>query len=294
MFWNTWKAALVALLLAGCASTSAAKSTAAADAQPPNPQAHYCKQVDAYRIQSCAKAILPTTPVGQQLQWVLAQLAGEAAALTEAEVRAHFSAEFFTVWGQQRPPAAIIEEFRENLAERGTFSFVGFAYPPRTHEALALIQNTTGVRGAVAIGVTTSHPALIEFLGLEAAQPTVVPKGRFSGWFDIGGRRLFLRCTGHGNPTVVFEGGVTHHWFQLQNQVARFTRVCSWDHPNGPPSRSDPAPTPRTPATTSLTCTPCSRRPGFLAPMCWPAPPTAGSTACCLPAPTRARWPDWC
>ncbi len=73
-----------------------------------------------------------------------------------------------------------------------------------------------------------------------------MPKGRFSGWFEVGGRRLFLRCVGHGSPTVVFEGGVTHHWFQLQNQVARFTRVCTWDHPNGPISRSDPAPTPRT------------------------------------------------
>jgi pimeloyl-ACP methyl ester carboxylesterase len=73
-----------------------------------------------------------------------------------------------------------------------------------------------------------------------------VPTGRFSGWFDIGGRRLFLRCTGHRSPTVVFEGGLTTDWFALQNQVAPFTRVCSWDHPNGPWSRSDPAPTPRT------------------------------------------------
>jgi pimeloyl-ACP methyl ester carboxylesterase len=246
MLWKTWKVALVTLLLAGCASAGAAKSTAAADAQPPNPQAHYCKQVDAYRIQSCAKAIVPATPVGQQLQWVLAQLAGQAATLTEAEVRAHFSAEFFTVWGQQRPPAAIIEEFRQNLAERGTFSFVGFAYPPRTHEALALIENRTGVRGAVPIGVTKGRPTLIEFFFLQEAPPVVVPKGRFSGSFEVGGRRLFLRCAGHGSPTVVFEQGVASDWYQLQNELAPFTRVCSWDHPNGPLSRSDPAPTPRT------------------------------------------------
>jgi pimeloyl-ACP methyl ester carboxylesterase len=72
-----------------------------------------------------------------------------------------------------------------------------------------------------------------------------VPKGRFSGWFEVGGRRLFLRCVGHGSPTVVFESHVSHDWFALQNQVARFTRVCSWDHPSGPWSRSDPAPGPR-------------------------------------------------
>jgi pimeloyl-ACP methyl ester carboxylesterase len=73
-----------------------------------------------------------------------------------------------------------------------------------------------------------------------------VPTGRFSGWFDVGGRRLFLRCVGQGSPTVVFEGGLTTDWYKLQNQVASFTRVCSYDHPNGPWSRSDPAPTPRT------------------------------------------------
>jgi pimeloyl-ACP methyl ester carboxylesterase len=243
MSWTRWKAAVAALLLAGCASTSAAKTTAAASSQAPDPQAHYCKNVDAYRIQSCAKAILPATPVGQQLQWVLDQLAGEAVTLTEAEVRDHFSAEFLTV---AMPPPAVIGALQATIAEQGRQRFVGFAYPPRTHEALAIVQNAAGQRGAVAIGVTASQPALIEALELGEAPPTIVPKSRFSGWFDIGGRRLFLRCTGHRSPTVVFEGGVTHDWYQLQNQVAPFTRVCSYDRPGGPRSRSDPAPGPRT------------------------------------------------
>jgi pimeloyl-ACP methyl ester carboxylesterase len=108
------------------------------------------------------------------------------------------------------------------------------------------VANAAGSRGAIPIGVTAGQPALIEALGGQNAPPTIVPKGRLSGWFDVGGRRLFLRCAGHGSPTVVFEQGVTHDWFHLQNQVARFTRTCSWDHPNGPLSRSDPAPTPRT------------------------------------------------
>jgi pimeloyl-ACP methyl ester carboxylesterase len=181
--------------------------------------------------------------VGRQLEWVLAQLAGEAATLTEAEVRAHVSAEFLTI---VMPAAVVVQTFRQTIAERGTFTFVGFAYPPRARQALALIQSTTGERGAVALGVTNRRPALIEFLGVEGAPPMIVPKGRYSGWFDIGGRRLFLRCTGHRSPTVVFEGGLTTDWYQLQNRLTPFTRVCSWDHPNGPRSRSDPAPTPRT------------------------------------------------
>ena len=174
---------------------------------------------------------------------MLTQLAGEAASLTEAEVRAHVSAEFLTI---VMPAPEVVQALRQTIAERGTFSFVGFAYPPRARQALALIQSTTGERGAVPIGVTSGRPALIEFLAADEPPPTIVPTGRFSGWFDIGGRRLFLRCVGHRSPTVVFEGGLTVDWYDLQNQVAPFTRVCSWDHPNGPWSRSDPAPTPRT------------------------------------------------
>jgi pimeloyl-ACP methyl ester carboxylesterase len=236
---------LLAPLLAGMlvVATIATAATATAGEQAPSHRAHYCKRVDAYRIKTCARAILPAGPLGQQLQWVLVQLAGEAATLTEAEIRNHFSAEFLTVVGT---PEEVIEVFRSNMAEYGTFTFVGFLYPPRARQALALIQSTSGERGVVPIGVTGGRAALIEFFGLYGAPPVVVPKGRHSGWFDIGGRRLFLRCTGHRSPTVVFEGGLTHDWFELQNQVAPFTRVCSYDHPNGPWSRSDPAPTPRT------------------------------------------------
>jgi pimeloyl-ACP methyl ester carboxylesterase len=238
---RTWRTAAATLLLVALATTS---TTAAASTRTPGYQrAHYCKQVDAYRIKTCATALLSAGPLGRQLQWVLAQLAGEAATLTEAEVRAHFSAEFLTT---VLPSAEVVRLLQQTIAERGTLTFIGFAYPPRTHQALALIQRTTGERAAVALGVTNRRPALIEFLEFDEAPPTIVPKGRSSGWFDVGGRRLFLRCTGHGSPTVVFEGGLTTDWYDLQNQLSGFTRVCSYDHPNRPWSRSDPAPTPRT------------------------------------------------
>ena len=242
---RTWRTVAAALLLVVLATTS---TTAAASARIPGHQeAHYCEQVDAYRLKTCAKALLPAGPLGRQLQWVLAQLAGEAATLTEAEVRAHFSAEYFAVWGEQRSPAVLVEAFRQTIVELGgTARLVGFAYPPRARQAVALIQSTSGVRGAVQIGVTSGRPALIEFLEVQGAGPTIVPKGRFSGWFDIGGRQLFLRCTGHGSPTVVLEGGLTSDWYELQNQLSGFTRVCSYDRPGGPGSRSDPAPIPRT------------------------------------------------
>jgi pimeloyl-ACP methyl ester carboxylesterase len=239
---------LVMLLLAGTLVTATVPAgTAIADSSTiRNHQVHYCKQVDAYRIRTCAKALLPASPLGRQLRWVLAQLAGEAATLGQAEVQTHFSAEFFAVWGQEWSPAALVAAFQQTIAERGTFTLVGFAYPPRAGQALALVQSTSGERGAIEIGVTNRRPALIEYFSLQEAPPTIVPRGRLSGWFEVGGRRLFLRCTGHRSPTVVFEGGLTTDWYQLQDRLAPFTRVCSWDHPNGPWSRSDPAPTPRT------------------------------------------------
>jgi pimeloyl-ACP methyl ester carboxylesterase len=237
-------AALLLVILATTATTATAEATTTSGHQP---RARYCKQVDAYRLKTCATAQLPAGPLGRQLQWVLAQLGGEAATLTEAEVRTHFSAEYFAVWGEERSPSVLVEAFRQTIVELGgTARLVGFAYPPRTRQAVALVQSTSGVRGAVQIGVTSGRPALIEFLEVQGAGPTIVPKGRFSGWFDVGGRQLFLRCTGHHSPTVVLEGGLTSDWYELQNRLSGFTRVCSYDRPGGPGSRSDPAPIPRT------------------------------------------------
>jgi pimeloyl-ACP methyl ester carboxylesterase len=242
--WRTVAAALLLVILATTATTATAEATTTSGHQP---RARYCKQVDAYRLKTCATAQPPAGPLGRQLQWVLAQLGGEAATLTEAEVRTHFSAEYFAVWGEERSPSVLVEAFRQTIVELGgTARLVGFAYPPRTRQAVALVQSTSGVRGAVQIGVTSGRPALIEFLEVQGAGPTIVPKGRFSGWFDVGGRQLFLRCTGHHSPTVVLEGGLTSDWYELQNRLSGFTRVCSYDRPGGPGSRSDPAPIPRT------------------------------------------------
>jgi pimeloyl-ACP methyl ester carboxylesterase len=49
---------------------------------------------------------------------------------------------------------------------------------------------------------------------------------------DIGGRKLNLRCTGKGSPTVMLEAGATIDsitWYKLQPLVAKFATVCSYD-----------------------------------------------------------------
>jgi len=74
-----------------------------------------------------------------------------------------------------------------------------------------------------------------------AANP---PPGRL---VDVGGHKLHLWCTGTGEPTVILEnglGGSGLGWSFVQPEVARFTRVCSYDRAGT--GYSDPGPSPRT------------------------------------------------
>lgn len=203
--------------------------------------ARYCPRYDTYRLHDCRSAArLPGGPLGSQLRWVLDQLAGGSAGLTVEGVRAHLSPGL----QQVEPAAELLAGLRQTLAVRGPMRFVGYSYPPRSDQVLALVQSASGQRGAVAIAV---DGALIDTVAVDEAPPTLVPRGRYSGWFDVGGRRLFLRCSGSGGPTVVFENGLTTDWYALQNRLSGVTRVCSYDPARmaGPLGRSDPAAAPR-------------------------------------------------
>lgn len=49
---------------------------------------------------------------------------------------------------------------------------------------------------------------------------------------DVGGYRLHLYCTGAGSPTVLLSGGFVdtlEQWKFIQSEIARFSRVCSFD-----------------------------------------------------------------
>jgi pimeloyl-ACP methyl ester carboxylesterase len=64
---------------------------------------------------------------------------------------------------------------------------------------------------------------------------------------DIGGYRLHLWCSGDGAPAVILDtglGGSSADWGFVQPDVARFTRVCSYDRAGM--GYSDPGPSPRT------------------------------------------------
>ena len=49
---------------------------------------------------------------------------------------------------------------------------------------------------------------------------------------DVGGHQLHIHCTGEGSPTVVLEAaatGMSAAWGLVQPEVAKATRVCSYD-----------------------------------------------------------------
>jgi pimeloyl-ACP methyl ester carboxylesterase len=51
-------------------------------------------------------------------------------------------------------------------------------------------------------------------------------------FYQIGGRSMHLYCTGHGSPTVLLEGGLGDDWLywqKVQPELAKTTRVCSYD-----------------------------------------------------------------
>jgi len=67
---------------------------------------------------------------------------------------------------------------------------------------------------------------------------------------DIGGYKLHLDCRGVGSPTVILEAGLNDFsvsWAWVQPEVARFTRVCTYDRAGL--GWSELSPRPRTGAT---------------------------------------------
>jgi pimeloyl-ACP methyl ester carboxylesterase len=63
---------------------------------------------------------------------------------------------------------------------------------------------------------------------------------------DVGGYRLHINCTGTGSPTVIIEaglGGWSLPWNAVQEEVAKTTRVCTYDRAGM--GYSEPSPQPR-------------------------------------------------
>lgn len=65
--------------------------------------------------------------------------------------------------------------------------------------------------------------------------------------FDAGGFKMHIDCTGEGSPTVILDSGLGDTylaWRKVQPQIAKFTRVCSYDRAGL--GYSEPSSQPRT------------------------------------------------
>jgi pimeloyl-ACP methyl ester carboxylesterase len=94
------------------------------------------------------------------------------------------------------------------------------------------------------IVVTALTGALYQTIATRKDLAVAPPPGQL---VDIGGFRLHLWCTGNGAPAVILDtglGGSSAGWGFVQPDVARFTRVCSYDRAGM--GYSDPGPSPRT------------------------------------------------
>lgn len=119
---------------------------------------------------------------------------------------------------------------------------------------------------AVALSVALSSCSASGGIDGDPSRSTsAVPPGDVAGTFDVGdGRRMYLECSGRGEPTVVLvagQRGSAEDWSitaagpasdAVFPQLAEHTRVCAYDRPGTPVgmefSRSDPAPQPTTAA----------------------------------------------
>jgi pimeloyl-ACP methyl ester carboxylesterase len=63
-----------------------------------------------------------------------------------------------------------------------------------------------------------------------AAQSPAAPYPLPGQLIDLGGYRVHLYCTGQGSPTVMIVGaGFSFDWDLVQPEVAKFTKVCTYD-----------------------------------------------------------------
>lgn len=68
-----------------------------------------------------------------------------------------------------------------------------------------------------------------QILGMVQDRKQYPPPGQL---IDVGGYKLHLYCTGEGSPTVILDAmgpGWSIYWAQVQPEIAKITRVCSYD-----------------------------------------------------------------
>src|SRR5215218_4608511 len=97
---------------------------------------------DAPEVASSAtpSPAIPESPLGDQLNWVLAQLNGGASTLSETDIEARFARSFLVTF----PAPLILELLQQTADQYAPITFTGFVYPPTATGAKALVETGTG------------------------------------------------------------------------------------------------------------------------------------------------------
>jgi pimeloyl-ACP methyl ester carboxylesterase len=196
-----------------------------------------------------AAGSIPGTRAGEQLDWLLAELNAGMPTLTAANAGDHFTDDFLAAF----PPDDLLVTLGQ-FAAIAPLTVLGVVRPPTDQQAIALISTGAGLTFVSTIAVDPEEPHRITYLAGEPAPPDVHPLPPdetlpYAGLYDIGGRSLYLWCTGSGSPTVILEAGYTTPpttWLPIQPAISPLTTVCSYDRANIPGGASDPVATPRT------------------------------------------------
>jgi pimeloyl-ACP methyl ester carboxylesterase len=199
---------------------------------------------------------LQQTPLGEQLDWLMALLNAGADALDPADLEAHVTPSFLTVL----PPDSLAGFIQQIGDAYGTLEIQGLTRPPTETQAVALAAGSNGGQMALAIAIEDVAPHRItganphpvptaDGTPLTAFDEDAATRDRMDGLIDIDDRRLYLSSRGTDGPTVLFESGLGDSgagWIAIDSAVMMFARVCSYDRANTFAGASDPAPTPRT------------------------------------------------
>ena len=144
------------------------------------------------------------------------------------------------------------------------------ARPRRRTRVVALAAGIALVGGACASGNAAGSAGTADTVRTAPVtdpdpRPAASGQKDIAGTFDIGGRKMYIQCTGRGSPTVILisGGGIAADVWDsplgahptVYPTIAKTTRVCAYDRPGttraraeGGISRSDPVPQPVTPS----------------------------------------------
>jgi hypothetical protein len=109
-------------------------------------------------------AEIPSTPVGTQLEWVLASIDAPDS-VAEDDVESRLTESFL----QQISPTAFQQTMQQLADQAGPLSFIGFTDEPTEIEAQALLEGRDGEQFLLDITVQDEPPHLIDFLLIEPA-----------------------------------------------------------------------------------------------------------------------------